>query len=297
VRRLLALWALASAGCASETQAKPKVAVSIFPIFDITRRIAGDRLDVRLVMARSGDDHAYEPKPQEVASLRDARLVVMVGSGLDDWAVRAVTSASRQAPERLELSRLVGLSPTQGAAGPIDGSEVHAPVPPADPHFWLDPVRMRKAATLIAEALGALDPAGRSAFQTRRNALEGSLAALDMEIATRTRAFSHRTIVTFHASLGYFAERYNLEVAAVIEPVPGREPTARELQSLIARVRATGTPALFGEPQFDRRPAEMIAKECGLPLLELDMLGGGPGRESYEDLMRSNLRTLEQALK
>jgi zinc transport system substrate-binding protein len=295
VRRLLAVWALAGAGCAAEAPVKPRVAASIFPIFDISRRIAGDRLDVLLVMTRSGDDHAYEPKPREVARLRDARLVVTVGSGLDDWAFRAVSSASHKPPERLELARLVDPLPARGG-GPGQAHEGHTPSV-ADPHFWLDPQRMRKAATAIADALTAFDPGSRSGFETRRRGVDASLAALDKEIAARTRRFSHKRIVTFHASLEYFAERYGLEIAAVIEPVPGREPTPRELQSLIAQVRATGTPALFCEPQFDRRPAELIAKECGLPLLEMDMLGGGPGRDSYEKLMRSNLRTLEQALR
>jgi zinc transport system substrate-binding protein len=291
VRRLLALLALAGAGCARAPLAKPRVAVSIFPIFDIARRIAGDRVEVLLVMTRPGDDHAYEPKPQEVARLTDARLVVIVGAGLDQWAVRAVTAASHEPPAQLELSRVVAPLPA-GA-----GSDHDEPPGAPDPHFWLDPARMRSAAAAITDELTRLDAAGRVEFAARRAQVDTSLAALDREIAARTRAFSHKTIVTFHGSLRYFAARYGLTIAAVIEPVPGREPTARELQELIELVRASGTPALFCEPQFERRPAELLAKECGLPLLELDMLGGGPGRESYAALMRANVRTLEQALR
>jgi ABC-type Zn2+ transport system substrate-binding protein/surface adhesin len=61
--------------------------------------------------------------------------------------------------------------------------------------------------------------------------------------------------------------------------------------------RTARATALFSEPQLNRRAAEVIAQEAGLPLFELDALGGTPGRDSYEALLRYDTDVLEKALR
>ena len=102
--------------------------------------------------------------------------------------------------------------------------------------------------------------------------------------------------MTFHGSLFYFADRYGVEVAAVVEPIPGREPTAREIASLVALVKEKRVGALFAEPQLDRRAAEVIAHEAGLVVVQVDPVGGLPGTETYEALLRQVADALDRAL-
>jgi ABC-type Zn uptake system ZnuABC Zn-binding protein ZnuA len=123
------------------------------------------------------------------------------------------------------------------------------------------------------------------------------LEALDAELRARSRGWTGRTIVTFHGSFFYFAEAYGLEVAAVVEPLPGREPSPRYVARVVSAIRATGAAAIFTEPQLDPAPARLIAGEAGLPLFELDPVGGGPGALSYEALLRRNAAVLDEALR
>ena len=100
----------------------------------------------------------------------------------------------------------------------------------------------------------------------------------------------------FHGSFNYFAADYGLRVVAVIEPYPGKQPSAAYLKDVLQALDGKPVGALFTEPQLDARPAQVLAKEASLPLKELDPLGGGPGRDSYAALMRFNVEQLASVL-
>jgi ABC-type Zn uptake system ZnuABC Zn-binding protein ZnuA len=291
----LLLLALAPGGCAGSGHGRPRIAASIFPLYDITRRVAGDRLPVQLVLPAGQSEHSFNPKPRDVENLAEAQLIFAVGLGLDEWLQTLVKRAGTGTAKVFELAPLLdpilvppGILREEG--GPAGRTAR------VDPHFWMDPVRMEQAVELIVEALQRLDPEQSPRFRTRGNEVKHSLALLHEEISRRAGAWRQRRIVTYHGSLFYFANRYHLEVVAVVEPLPGREPDAHDLADLLTAIRKGGAVALFSEPQLDRRPAQRIAVEANLPLYELDPLGGGKG-DSYERMLRRNVDVLERALK
>ncbi|UJR81905.1 metal ABC transporter substrate-binding protein [Sandaracinus amylolyticus] len=287
---------------------RPRVAVSIFPLYDVARRVAGDRLDVVCVLPPGRSEHGYDPTPREVARVTDARLAVLVGLEMDEWAERIVRGASDAEPEMLELGPR--LEPRRLTAhevgdeldeheeeGHHDEEEHHHHHGALDPHFWLDPVRMRRAVPILVEAFSRIDAEGAAGFRERGAQVEAELGRLHDEIDARARTWSRRTIVTFHGSFGYYAERYGLRIAAVIEPFPGREPTPRYMQDVLTAIRESGAAALFSEPQLDPRPARVVAQQANVPLFELDPIGGGGSSTSYEALLRANTDVLERALR
>jgi ABC-type Zn uptake system ZnuABC Zn-binding protein ZnuA len=156
---------------------------------------------------------------------------------------------------------------------------------------------MSRAVDVMVESFVRLDPAGAAGFRTRAAAVKQSLAALDSRIAGRARSWSRKTIVTFHGSFGYYADRYGLTIAAVVEPFPGREPTPRYLSEVLAAIGTSHAAALFSEPQLDPRPARVISTQSHVPLFELDPIGGTAPRTSYEALMNANTDVLERALR
>src|SRR5258708_19598637 len=78
----LLLLALAPGGCAGSGHGRPRIAASIFPLYDITRRVAGDRLPVQLVLPAGQSEHTFDPKPPAVKNLPEAQLLFPVGLGL-----------------------------------------------------------------------------------------------------------------------------------------------------------------------------------------------------------------------
>ncbi len=294
----LVLLVLLAASCGGREPGRRRIAASIFPLYDLARRVSGERLEVELVLPPGHTTHSFDPKPKDVARLAEANLVFAVGLGLDQWLEGIVKSAGGGRARIFELGPLLDpiLVPEpilKAAEGDLGGA--HRDV--IDPHFWTDPVRMQRATDLVVDALRNLDPEEAPGYRQRGEEVKRALAQLHEETARRAGSWRKRTIVTFHGSFFYFAERYRLEVAAVIEPVPGREPTARYLAETMETIRKSGAPALFSEPQFDRALAQGFAQETGLPLLQLDPVGGSAGVESYEKMLRHNVDVLEQVLR
>jgi zinc transport system substrate-binding protein len=279
---------LALGACARPEPSRRQVAATVFPIYDLVRRVAGDRIDVHLVLAAGLDPHGYEPLPRDVASLADASLVFAVGLGLDPWAQRLARSAGAGEARVFEMGPL--MDPILAPAGVIRQE------PLIDAHFWTDPVRTQKAVDVIVRALDGLDPEGGPFYRERGEALKRSIQGVHLEIASRAGTWVHRRIVTFHGSLFYFAARYGLDVVAVVQPVPDQEPTAQHLGALLQLLKGPDPPALFAEPLLDSQLARALGRETGRKVYVVDPMGGGPQAPSYEALLRGIERVMNEAL-
>ena len=292
-RAAAALVAVAVAGaslsCTHSAPERRLVAATVFPVFDLTRRVADDRLDVRLILAPGLDPHDYEPRPKDVAGLADASLIFAVGLGLDPWAQGLARSAGAGEARVFELGPL--MDPILAPPGLI------RPEPLIDPHFWTDPVRARRAVDVIVEALSGLDPEGGPFYRERGGAVKRSIQALDEEVERQAQTWARRRLVTLHGSLFYFAARYGLQVTGVVLPVPGTEPSAQHMAALVAELRGPGGAALFTEPQMESQIATALAREAGVSTHEVDALGGGPRAASYEDLVRGIASAMDEALR
>jgi ABC-type Zn uptake system ZnuABC Zn-binding protein ZnuA len=276
------------AGCARRSLERPRVAATVFPLYDIARRLAEDRLDVQLILPAGLDVHSYEPRPRDVADLSDASLIFAVGLGLDAWAQDLARSAGAGEARVFEMGPL--MDPILAPPGLIRDE------PLIDGHFWLDPIRAQRAVDVIVEALGSLDPAGGPFYRSRGEEMKRSFQAVHGEIAGRAPRWSHRRLVTSHGSLFYFAARYDLEVVGVVEPIPGQEPTAQHLAELIELLRGEERAVLVSEAQMDDVLTRALAREAEVPTHKIDTLGGRPGADSYEKLMRGMLAVMSEAL-
>jgi len=302
---LIILGLVSSGACGKKGSngGKPRVAVSIFPLWDITHRIAGDRLDVVLILPPGKSEHGYDPTPKEIAKLEGCQLGITVGLDMDLWADQILKSSG--GAKIVHLGDKVKTMPValehvgdeEAHKGEAPGEDNDPEVGAPDPHYWLDPTKMSGVADQIAAELTTLDPAGKDTYAKNLDDVKKSLAELDGKIDARAKAWTKRTIVTFHGSMSYYAARYKLNVAAVIEPLAGKEPTPAYIGQVLSAIKATSAVALFSEPQFDRAPAETIAREANIPLGELDPVGGIEGRDSYEKLLTWNTDHLEQLLK
>jgi zinc transport system substrate-binding protein len=279
----------AAAACTRSAPVRGRAAATVFPLYDLARRVAGDRLEVRLILAPGLDPHHYEPRPKDVAGLEDAGLIFAVGLDLDPWALALARNAGAGEARVFELGPL--MDPILAPPGMI------RPQPLIDPHFWTDPVRAQRAVDVIVEALSGLDPEGAPFYRERASAVRRSIQALHVEVSREADTWTNRKIVTFHGSLFYFAARYGLQVVGVVQPVPGSEPSAQHIQALVAELTAPQPAALFTEPQLESQLALTLAHESGVTPHPVDVLGGGPGADSYEALIRGIARSFDGVLR
>jgi len=289
-RRAAAFLAALLLACARPPVAGNVAAVTIAPLADLVARLAGERWQVRTIVPPGISPHVFDPKPRDVRAFADARLVVSVGAGYDDWVSRCVAAAASKA-------FLHDAGATVGVVAEEGGHDQHAHGELGhDPHWWLSPVLAARALPPLAARLSELDPPGREGYAARALELTAVLERLDAELGRTLSSVRGRPFVTAHNAWSYLAERYGLVVAGSIEPVPGREPSPKDLLRLVASARSRNLTAVFTEPQFPTGAARVIAGDAGLKLEELDPFGGVPGRLHYEDMMRFNARSLLEGL-
>jgi zinc transport system substrate-binding protein len=166
-----------------------------------------------------------------------------------------------------------------------------------DPHIWLDPQIAMDIVIKIQKALIEADPRGAEFYRKNASMYREKLSRLDKEISAKIKTFRIKEYVTFHPAWNYFSRRYGLRVAGVIEESPGKEPSPKHVASIIREIGRIGSKVIFVEPQFNPKIAEVIAKDSGAKVLYLDPIGGQNGRETYIDMMRYNIATMESVMK
>jgi zinc transport system substrate-binding protein len=310
---LLGYWCLAwPAGLARAAApgGRIQVAATIVPLGDFCRKIGGDLVQVQVLIPPGASPHVFEPAPSVMAKASQARVFVYIGAGLEPWAAKLlrVRDSGNLVVEAIQGIPLLGVADHQPSHETGEARD-HAPQPPektgfhathlgGNPHIWLDPVLAQEICRKIAGSLIQADPGHRARYEANLKSYLAALAELNREIENRARTWRLRSYVAFHPAFAYFAQRYHLHEAGIIEPSPGREPTPRHLQSLVAAIRRYGIRVVFAEPQLNPRVAQVIAQEAGVKVLMLDPMGGRPPYGSdYLQLMRHNLAVLDQALK
>jgi zinc transport system substrate-binding protein len=296
LRRLRGVLLVAGALAAGWAAARPSVVVSIHPYYDLLLQLAGDHAEVVRVLPPGASPHTFDPTPRDVTRIARADLVIMNG-GLDLWLRDLVDASGTRAPV-VEVIALPAVRAALEAAFP-DLVAVGAgdAVIGFNAHVWLDPLVVRAALPELAEALARVDPANAEAYRARAQALDAELSALHAELSETLAPISGAAFVPFHDAWPYFAARYGLDLVVEIEPFPGREPSPAYVREALALIQASGAAAIFSETQLSRRPAEVVAAEAGVALFELDPIGGMPGRERYQDLLRFNAAVLLEGLR
>lgn len=259
----------------------------------LVREVVGDAADVTVVMPNGADPHEFRPSAKDVAALRHADLVVENGlgleTGLDDVldAIRDGGPPVFTASDHVPLRAMDDEDEHHAGDGHDHGDH--------DPHIWLDPAGMAAMVRALAPALSAhagVDVADRA------GEVAGRLEALDAHIARRIGAIppARRRMVTGHESLGYFADRYGLEVIGVV--VPSRssqaEASAADLAALAEAVERTGAPVIYAESGSAEGVAASVANQAGARVVRLGT-HTLPDDGSYFTMMTELAETIHDA--
>lgn len=274
---LLCVSAAVLAGCDGADSGDGGVVAAFYPLALAAAEVAPDGTVVRNLTPAGAEPHDLELDARDVEAIRDARLVVYLGGGFQPALEDALEDGDGASFDAL---RAPGVRPRSDTEGTVD------------PHVWLDPVRYAAVARALAVELG--DPARADGFAAR-------LERLDRELERGLARCGRRELVTSHAAFGYLAERYDLEQVPLVGVEPEAEPSPRDLEQLVDRVRATGATTVFFETLVSPELAETVAREAGARTAVLDPLEGLSAGEldkgtDYFDVMRENLAALRSAL-
>ena len=280
-----------------------KVAASTTLIGDAAEQVGGDLIDLTVLTPIGADPHTFEPRPQDIVALTDAKVVLINGLGLEE-ALKPVLESNVQG-ELIEVSDGIQIlefkDPHANAVEKADeADDEHAS---GDPHTWMDPNNVMVWVRNIADAFSEADPNNAAIYRKNAEAYIEKLVELDAWICSEVALIppERRKLVTDHATLGYFAEEYGFEQVGLVVPSfsTNAAPSAQDLAALDDAIRSQHVLAVLVDMTVNPDLAEQVAKDTGIKLIPIytGSLGeqGSPA-DSYLNFMRYNVQAIAAGL-
>lgn len=280
---------------ASAAQPPLQVVTTIPVLKDLVEQVGGPYVRVSSLLSGYENEHTYAPKPSDLVTVRKARLLFEVGLGLEVWVSSLVKAAGSPSLLIVTTSKGIGLIrdlPDLDDSVYDSGDGEHG-----NPHIWLDPENVATMMRHVAEALIKADPTHATEFRNNQAAYLRKLDQLRAELNDRLRRVSDRRMIVHHPAWPYFARRFGFQIAGTIQSQAASEPSALQLQSLIATIRKERIKVIVSEIQLSQKLPDLLAKETGARVVVLTTLPGGlPHTETYLDMLRYNVLQLANAL-
>jgi ABC-type Zn uptake system ZnuABC Zn-binding protein ZnuA len=291
---------------------KPRVVVTIPPLVSFVKNVAGENGAVQCLCTTTGPHH-YEYNVQNTLQLHDADLFLAIGMGLDNKFADPMYDHS-QNPHLIRGRTYLHLGDGLPAKLKLKSKDHDGDHKDAhghdhehgefDPHVWLGIAPAKQMVDQICEALIAVDREHENDYAANAEEYKKKLDRLHADGKKSLPRDSK--IISFHESLGYFADSFNLDVVDVIERAPGSAPTPGDINRLKTQIQDQHVKVVAVEPQYaSNNSAETLKKEVGdkdVKLVVVDPLETADEKDLtnekwYEDRMRANIDNLAKALK
>lgn len=265
------------------TKANNEIITSSFPIYDLTTRIAGDKMTVKNLVKAGIEPHDYEPSTQDVASLIECKLFIANGLGLEHYT----SELTKDITDKMYIC-------TEGI------TTLYTTNNTADPHAWLNPLNAIKMMENIKNKLSSIDEANASYYTENFEANKALFLELDESYKAELTNLKSTYLVTAHAAFTYLCDAYGLTQLPISGISPDDEPTAQAIANLINQIKDLNVTTIFSEELVSDAVAKSIASQTGLVCSVLSPIEGledESSTDNYLTLMESNLVEIVKALK
>ena len=251
--------------CSGQPAQEKQIMVTIEPQRYFARQVADTLFEMLTMVPPGTSPESYDPTPRQMAQLARCKAYFCIGHiGFENaWLDRL----------KQNNPQVVFFNNSQGI--PLESGHVHAHAHAhdiVDPHTWTSPRAARTIARNICEALSELDPANRLIYQQNLQKLLAEIDRTDQAVQSYLSRSSQKAFIIYHPALTYFARDYGLTQYAI--ETDGKEPSPEQLKQLVDRAKRESIRTVFIQQEFDRKNAEIIARETGSRLVVINPLSG-----------------------
>ncbi len=290
------------------------VVTTIFPQYDFVRQVAGDRVDLKMLLKPGEESHSYEPTPQDIIAIQNCDIFIYVGGENDAWVEDILDSMPDagmrtlrlvDCVETVEEEHVEGMKEQPGHSHEEEEQgheEIHS-VHEVDEHVWTSPENASLIVEQIALLLSEADPENSSVYEQNAAAYQEELDRLDREFRDIVD-HAQRKLLIFgdRFPFRYFADAYGLEYYAAF---PGcasdTEPSAATMAFLIRKAEEENVPAVLKMELSNDNIASAVAEAAGTDVkvfyschnLTAEQFEDG---ETYLSMMEKNAQTLKEVL-
>jgi zinc transport system substrate-binding protein len=265
------------------------VVTTLFPLYDFAHEVGKDMVELTKLIPAGVEVHAFEPKPQDIATISKADIFIYNGSYMEPWVKDMLKGISNNNLMVVDASYGIELMDHESQG--------------KDPHIWLNLAYAQMMTDTITDALVIKDPQHKDFYTNNAIAYKTKLAHIDARLKTELSHCINRTIVyAGHFAFGYFAQRYGLHYVSPYRSFsPDAEPAPKSIKELIDIMRKTHSRVIYYEELIDPKVARVIAQETGAQMVLLDGAHNVSKDEfahgiTFLSIMEEDLRKLKEGL-
>ena len=319
----------------ANTESDLKVYASVYPIYDFAKKIAGDKIDVEMIMPQGTEPHGWEPDSNAIKNLENADMFIYNGAGLESWTDKVIDSLSNKDLKVVEASQAVDLMKSTHSHDEEDHDHNHEAVEnhnheaiennhnnevaenhnheeeheheghnhgPMDPHVWISPKNAKIEMENIKNAFVELDKENADYYESNYQKYAKMLDELDAKYSEKLSNLPNKTIVVSHEAYGYLCKDYGLTQIGVKGVNAETEADAKKMAEIINYIKENKITTIFTEELIDPKVSKIIAEETGCQVKVLSPIEGLSeeqikNNEDYFSIMEKNLENLVGALK
>ena len=275
------------------------VYASFFPIYNLTKQIAGDKFDVKSFANLKTESHGWEPSAKDIAELSNSELMFINGAGMEEWEESLESSSDIELVNTSENIELIeGSHDHDNNHEDEDYDHNHGEF---DPHTWLSPKNGIAQARVIAEKLSEIDPTNKDYYMDNYKKIEEDLNAMIDEYTKKFNNLDNKNFLVSHQAFGYLAHDFDLNQIALTSLGATEDADAKTLRDAINKAEDLGINTVFYEMGGSDKSAKTIADEIGATIVPLNTLEFATDEElnngtSYQDLIEYNLEELYKSM-
>ena len=243
----------------------------------ILNEIIGEPNQVLALVGDNQSPHAFHPKPSDAVEMHRANVIILGAPELDGW----VSEMSELEPSYL--------------ADHLDQNDWIYMDGVRNPHFWVDPLIVKKLCEPVAEKLCKIEPQRCNEFVQNAVRFRAKLESLDNRLRAIMDEIVGARVYTTQPFFDYFLRRYGVESAGSLEPIPGHEPPPSRIVSMLRSESESPSAGIIAQFRLPDVTARLFQTESGLPIVYLDPIGDS-STDSYSNLLIQNAKQLSTML-
>jgi zinc transport system substrate-binding protein len=256
--------------CSNKVKQENIITVTIEPQRYFAEQLADTLFHIECMVPAGTSPETYDPVPVQMANLARSKAYFCIGHiGFEEVWIDKLRQNHPQIPF---FDNSLGISLIAS-----EHSHNHSQESGVDPHTWSSPKEARLIVQNMYKSLVEIDLANKDLYAGNLQRLLGQIDSIDEKVTQLLHNSSQKTFIIYHPALSYFARDYGLTQYCI--EIDGKEPSPEQLKALIETAKEKGIKTVFIQQEFDRKNAELIAKETSSRLISINPLSYDWGKE------------------
>jgi zinc transport system substrate-binding protein len=248
--------------CSGKIRQESVIVVTIEPQRFFAEQLVDTLFRVVSMVRPGSNPETYDPSPAQMAQLSHGRAYFGIGPvGFEEAWLGRLKENNPHLPFFDNSRGVEWIAPDKTSSGHLHGR---------DPHSWASPKQARIIIQNMYEALLEIDPDHAARYRENRDRLLEKINETDRTVQSVLERSSQKSFFIYHPALTYFARDYGLTQYPI--ETDGKEPTPGQIKKLVDLAGKENIKTIFIQQEFDRKNAELLARETGCRLVIINPL-------------------------